>query len=88
MDATARQLEILRAIASLTEVRGYPPTLHELSWSLGMKAKGGAASGLKALVAKGLLHVEPRCARSMVITDGGRDALTSYVGDSNEATGL
>ncbi len=68
---TSRQREMLRAIRDLTAARGFPPTLHELSARLGMKAPGGAASGLQALIAKGCLTMEPRTARSMMMTPRG-----------------
>ncbi len=73
--ATERQLDLLEAIRALTAERGFPPTLAELSARMGMQAPGGAASGVLALVAKELLQVEPRTARSMKLTELGMAAL-------------
>lgn len=75
--ATDRQLDILEAVRQLGIERGFPPTLSELSARLAMKAPGGAASGVKALVAKGLLSVLPRTARSMMVTPAGAEALAN-----------
>ena len=69
--ATDRQRELLRAIQGLTDARGFPPTLAELSSRLGMLAPGGAASGVKACVSKGYLTVIPRTSRSMQLTPEG-----------------
>lgn len=69
--ATTRQEEILKAILTLSKEKGFPPTLQELSASVGATSKGGAASGVQALVKKGLLTITPRIARSMVLTPAG-----------------
>lgn len=86
-EPTDRQREILRLIRALTASRGFPPTLHEVSAGLGMKAKGGAASGIRALVTKGLLTVLPRVARSMTLTQAGQRAADS-VAEAGAAPGL
>ena len=76
-EATERQLDILDAIRKLTEERGFPPTLPELSARLGMRAAGGAASGVTALVAKGLLDTQERTARCMRVSPAGLEALAN-----------
>ena len=96
---TDRQVVILRVIRDLSAERGFPPTLQELSARLNLSAKGGAASQVKALSAKGLLTVFPRTSRSMLVTEEGlkwiealaeqeRAAQTDSVGEANASPGL
>lgn len=72
MAPTKRQGVILKTIQDLTAELGYPPTLLELSARLGLAAKSGCASQVKALATKGLLTVRPRTARSMLLTAEGQ----------------
>ena len=49
----------------------------ELSRAMGMVSQSGAASGVKALEAKGLLARHPKLARSMRLTAEGDAQLNS-----------
>lgn len=71
MKATARQLEVLRAIASESP----PPTIRELGDKLGLTSTNGVQDHLNALRARGLVEWTPLKSRGLRLTDAGQRAL-------------
>lgn len=68
---TARQLEVLRAIARLTVERHFPPTIRELGDELGISSTNGVVDFLRALERHGWLTHVRGTARSTVLTPSG-----------------
>lgn len=71
MKATARQLEVLRAIASESP----PPTIRELGEKLAITSTNAVKDHLIALRARGLLEWLPFKSRGLRLTPAGRKAL-------------
>lgn len=63
MKATDRQ--IIAAIESLTELRGYPPSNRELANRVGLDSVSTISFRLKKLKRMGLVDWEPRCPRTL-----------------------
>lgn len=72
---TARQLEVLRAIADLTEAHGYAPTVRELGRRIGVKSTNAVKDTLEALARRGLLRWEQGLARTLALTESGRQRI-------------
>lgn len=68
---TARQLEVLQAIARLTRELGFPPTFRELGESLGIESGNGIVDHLNALERHGWVTRMRRTARSLLLTRSG-----------------
>lgn len=68
---TLRQIEVLRAIATLASAKGYAPTIRELGDALDISSTNAMNDHLKALVRKGLVTRDRLKARSILITAAG-----------------
>jgi repressor LexA len=64
---TDRQRETLVAIKKLTDKKGYPPTLKEISEELGIASHHGAHDTVNRLKAKGWISRDFRNPRGIVI---------------------
>ena len=72
---TPRQLRVLRAIAALSEERGFAPTLRELGELTGIRSTNGVTDHLKALRRKGCVNWVEMHARTLRVTDAGSELL-------------
>jgi len=72
---TPRQAQALAFIDAHTLGKGYPPTLREVSNSMGMGSTNGASDHIVALVHKGMLRKAPMISRGLVLTAEGLDYL-------------
>jgi Mn-dependent DtxR family transcriptional regulator len=70
---TPRIRVYLWAIEKLTKAQGLPPTYRELGVSLGVSAQAAAQMCLR-LQEGGLVHTRAGAARSLRLTDAGREA--------------
>ena len=66
---TQRQLEVLRAVHDLTELRG--PTRRQLCEALGMTSTNAVTDALGILVRKGMLEILPLSSRGVMLTEAG-----------------
>lgn len=66
---TERQLQVLRALYDLTEMRG--PTIRELGDKLGIRSTNGVNAHLKALERKGLVERKGMQARGVIPSEAG-----------------
>lgn len=64
---TARQREVLDYISRHRSRHGVPPTVREIQKHFGFASPNAAASHLKALGRKGLLHRTPGAARTLTV---------------------
>jgi repressor LexA len=77
---TARQRDVVRAVADLTARRGYPPTYAEIAWEIGCSSTGSIAEHIENLRRAGVLDATPREQRSVhlaphiAVSRGGRIA--------------
>ena len=69
---TARQLEVLRAIADHHRRKGFPISIRELGTELNIRSTNSVSDHLKALIRKGLVQRERMRSRSLTITNAGR----------------
>lgn len=67
-DLTERQKEVLVTIASLTDTKGWPPTIRELGQALGIANPNGVKRHLEALKRKGFVGWVPGKYRTLEIT--------------------
>lgn len=75
--ATYRQRQILAAVFLMTQENGgIAPTIAEVSERLGMTSACGAQTGIQALKRKEMLHMIPKKARALQLTDKGLQALS------------
>lgn len=74
---TDAQEIMLRAVVSLTRRLGVPPTVAELSETVGLRAQTSVRNTLNALRRKGLLTWQQGRSRSYKLTEAGREALCS-----------
>jgi Mn-dependent DtxR family transcriptional regulator len=72
-----RQREYLKTIHDEAARRGYSASLREIAEKLGVSAQSVAAA-VRLLKAAGLLDADYATARSMRLTDKGRDALREH----------
>ena len=72
---TDRQMQILRVIDDSTRENGYPPSVRELCDLLGIRSTNGVADHLRRLASKGLILRGVAKARTMRLTELGRDLL-------------
>ena len=70
---TERQVEVLHGISRLTRAFGFPPSLRDLCELLGIESTNGVNDHLHALERQGLISRRERIARSLVLTDAGRE---------------
>jgi repressor LexA len=75
-----RQIEALVFIATYMAERGYPPTVREISDSMGIASTNGAAEHVDRLERKGLLRRAPLVSRGLVITESGRAFIAALPG--------
>lgn len=75
LSVTTRQIDVLRAIARHQNLRHVSPTIRELADRLSIKSTNGVNDHLIALESKGLIVREPMLARTIQITDLGRQLL-------------
>lgn len=68
MSPTSRQVEVLRAIASLSDASGYPPSIRQLVEALGVTSTHTVACHLLP----SLVTRDARVARSLRLTSEGR----------------
>ena len=66
--ATARQQQVLEYIGRHRARHGLPPTVREIQAHFGFASPNAAASHLRALERKKLLHREPGTARALRVT--------------------
>jgi repressor LexA len=69
--ATARQVEVLRAINGFVAANGFPPTIRELGALIGVSSLRGVTVHLESLERKGMLWRDMARARCMRITEAG-----------------
>lgn len=72
IDPTPRQVEVLQLVQSLTALKGYPPSLHELRDALRVSSANAVREHLRACERKGLLERDHGVARSLRLTAAGR----------------
>lgn len=77
------QDRVLAAILSLSAERGYPPTYREIGERVGL-AHSAVHNHMRTLSEAGLVHEDPRTARSLRISRAGLDRLAT----SNYPDGL
>lgn len=74
---TARQAQALTFIAAYTAEHGYPPTVREISDSMGIASNNGASEHVDRLERKGLVTRARLVARGLVLTASGKAFLES-----------
>lgn len=74
-----RQRLLLLAVANMTARRKFPPSILELQFECAMSSTSVVGYNLKRLAEKGLITQETMIARSIVITDVGREWLDELV---------
>ena len=75
---------VLLAIQELSVERGIPPTYREIGVRIGM-AHSAVHGIMRRLVDSGYVVEEPRSARTVRLTKGGRRRLTASVKHNGEA---
>ena len=70
-----KPIDILVMIDNHIKANGYPPTRMELSGEMGTTSPNGSQYHLDQLVKQGLITMEPRKSRSIVITGAGKTAI-------------
>ena len=68
-------MELLRFIASFIETHGYAPALRDIGAALGIKSTNGIVDHLRSMERKGVIRVARGVARSIVVTERGREEL-------------
>lgn len=71
-DLTARQSLLLNFIRKFTAKKGYPPTVREMAYYMGVGSPNGLMCHLKALKKKGYVEWEPKTARSVRLTEAAQ----------------
>lgn len=72
---TQIQLKILDAVKSLTEEKGYPPSVRDIMRAVGLQSSSSAQHQIDVLQAKGFLTRDKRVARSIrLVPPPGGDA--------------
>lgn len=71
---TSRQGVVIACFDSLARKMGYPPTLREVADALGIRSTS-VLDHVLSLVGKGYLDRRPFLARSVTLTDKGREYL-------------
>lgn len=74
-----RRLAVLVELDRLTAARGFPPTVRELTASLGLRSTNGAMEHLDALEAAELIERTPVVARALVLTRLGRRVVDEHL---------
>ncbi len=74
-EPTPKQRWVLKWVAAYVAERGFPPTLVEIAAVCGSPNPTAARSIVEALEAKGLVTHEVGKARTLALTEAGRDAL-------------
>jgi len=75
IDLTARQQTVLLAVALWHEQHGYPPSFKDIAVLSKIKYVGGVVIYLRQLRSKGLLTWEAKRARTMRLTDRGKQVV-------------
>lgn len=68
-DLTTRQKEVLEAIIRHRDEHGYPPTVRELAWMLGVSSPRGISKHLEALERKGRIRRSSGTSRGIEVLD-------------------
>ena len=66
---TERQRQILRAIHDMQQATGYPPTVREIGYSVGLSSSCTVQKHLNALERKGFIRRNPTRSRTIEILD-------------------
>ena len=77
---TVAQCAILKAVAELSDAKGYPPTLRELCRYTGLASVSTPSKHLDTLRAAGLVTWEYGALRTLRLTAGGRQHLENRQG--------
>jgi len=80
---TARQAEVLRAIAAHQEENGRPPTIRELMTALGIKSTNGLVCHLRPLARRGLIEYGSNTSRGIRLV-GARLVLRFEEGEAGD----
>lgn len=73
MKKETRKAEVLRAVAALTAVNGYPPSYRELAAEMGI-AHSAVHAYVRSLRTDGLIHErDPNITRAITLTAAGRE---------------
>lgn len=70
IDLTVKQKQILDFIKSITEERGYPPSIREIGDAVGLSSTSTVHGYLKRLEAKGAIKRDPTKPRAMEVIYG------------------
>lgn len=68
-------LETLRFIALYIEQHGYSPSLREIGVRFAVKSSNASWERIDGLIKLGLIRRTPKVARSIIITEAGRQCL-------------
>lgn len=71
---TRRQFEIMDFIRSHSLAKGFPPTQNEIAFQFGFASVNAVSEHVALLVAKGCVTRERGKNRSLVVTEGGKNA--------------
>lgn len=82
-DLPARQQDVLNMIVSLTDEKGFPPSLAELATALGLKNRMTVHQHVAALKKKGLVHWEPGLNRSLRVLEDGLEHIRPRESDAH-----
>lgn len=74
-ELTYKQNRTLKTIKEFINRNGFPPTLAELSISLGLKSDDGATRYLNTLVKKGFVERVPNVARGIRVLKDYKNSL-------------
>ena len=78
---TERQAEVLRFVDGYIKDFGYSPSVYDVAAGFGFKSKNAAVDHINLLVGKGYLIRAQGVARSIRVTNAGREFLNG-VGES------
>lgn len=70
---TRKQRELLVCVANYISANGIAPSYDEIGSSLGLKSKSGVTRLVTCLVARGMLAHLPGHARTLALTDRGKE---------------
>lgn len=74
---TTRQADVLEFIVKESQLKGYPPSVREIGFALGMSSSATVHGHLEKLEAKGYIRKNPTKSRTIeIINDGGLLAKT------------
>jgi repressor LexA len=67
-----RHKQILQAIRSLTDLRGYPPTVREIGKAVGLSSSSTVHSHLDTLESAGMIVRDPELTRAIRLVENGK----------------